>query len=142
VFDPSEFNEILKMYGELHILNPDVSIPDPKNGLAYDQMNTYRSAVRKIWETQVSDGANNLAWDLINDGKCKALLKMVKARKARVRRANFAEKIDFEFSPFTTIDQVDNIEEWFWNNGSRSNRSSLAGLRNRFTFLSCYKAIL
>jgi hypothetical protein len=52
VFDPSEFNEILKMYGELDMLNPDVSIvPDPKNGLACDQMNTYRSAVRKIWSS-------------------------------------------------------------------------------------------
>jgi len=141
-FDPSEFNAIIKTYGELNLLNPNVSIPDPKKPLGHDALNTYKSVVRYIHDGQKASNANNLAWDLIYDGKCKALVGMVKARKIRVRRANFEEKLDHEFSPFTTLDQVGNIEEWFWNSGKQSRRSAVTGLRNRFAFAACYKGLL
>ena len=141
-FDPLEYEQIFSTYCAIDLTKEDVRIPDPENPVAYDCLNTYKSVVRKIWETQVTARANNISWDIIYDGKCKALMGMVKARKTRIERAKYAEKLNGEFTPFTTIDQVPEIEEWFWKAGKTSSRSALTGLRNRFAFLQCYAGIL
>jgi hypothetical protein len=67
---------------------------------------------------------------------------MVKNRKRRIARQKFVEKLDGEFTPFTTFEQVPEIENWFWAAGKNAARSALTGLRNRFAFLQCYAGIL
>jgi hypothetical protein len=51
-FDPQEYDRIIATYGALDLTNADVTIPDPANPIGADAMNTYKSAVRKIWESQ------------------------------------------------------------------------------------------
>jgi hypothetical protein len=51
------------------------------------------------------------------------------------------EKIDHEFTPFTSMTQVANIEQAFWDRG-KTVRESLPSLRNRCIFLLCYSGLL
>ena len=72
----------------------------------------------------------------------KAVVEMVKEQKERIRRANYAEKLDKDFTPFISMSQVDDIENAFWEHGKTSARESFPGIRNRFVFLQCYAAVL
>ena len=68
-----------------------------------------------MWSDQASQGANGLTWELIFTRKCKELVNLVKERKRHVKHALYAEKIDLEFTPFTSMTQVANIEQAFWD---------------------------
>ena len=59
-----------------------------------------------MWSDQASQGANGLTWELIFTRKCKELVNLVKERKRGVKGALYAEKIDHEFTPFTSMTQV------------------------------------
>lgn len=115
---------------------------DPEKPLGYDQVNTYKAVVRGIHAEQVQQNANNLAFEFVLTHQSKALLKMVKERRARIRRKTYQEKLEGDFSPFTSIGQMDMIEQKFWDNGKRSSRAAFCALRNRSTFLSCYSGVL
>jgi hypothetical protein len=88
----------------------------------------YRSTVKNIWSSQVAQGANNLAWDLVHGSRIRELMSMVDARVPRIKRARYAEKIDGSFSPFQSLGQVPVIEEWMWNKGKGNRRSALTWL--------------
>lgn len=115
---------------------------DPPKPLGYDQLNTYKSMVRGIWETQIQQNANTLSWDRVFTYESKSLLEMVKTRRGRIRRATYQEKLEGDFTPFTSLGQVAKIETQFWNNGKKSSRAALPTLRNRMTFLNCYNGVL
>jgi hypothetical protein len=116
-------------------------IPDPEKPLQADAINTYKSTLYNAWLDQASDGANSLTWELIFTRKCRELVNLVKERKRRVKRKNYAEKVDGEFTPFTSISQVGNIENAFWDHG-KTVRESVPSLRNRYIFLQCYSGLL
>ncbi|MBE0451956.1 MAG: hypothetical protein IBX70_14105 [Clostridia bacterium] len=112
-FDAEEYESILVKHTQA-VRNKE-SMEDPDNPVGFETVNTYKSAVKEIWAKQVAARANSVSWDLIYDRRSKQLLDMVKERKERIRKKNFGEKLDGQFAPFTTVDQVHNIEEWFWN---------------------------
>ena len=58
-FDPVEYDEIFCTYCAIDLNKEDVCVPDPENPVGYDCMNTYKSVVRKIWETQVENWMAN-----------------------------------------------------------------------------------
>jgi hypothetical protein len=116
-------------------------IPDPDRPLQADAINTYKSTLYNQWLDQASNGANGLTWDLIYTRKCKELVNLVKERKRRMKRKIYAEKIDGEFTPFTSLNQVGNIENAFWDHG-KTVRESIPSLRNRYIFLQCYSGLL
>jgi hypothetical protein len=116
-------------------------IPDPDNPCHYDNLNTYKTVLQNVWSDQASMGANGLAWELIFTRKCKELMNLVKERRRRIKRKLYDEKIDHEFTPFTSMAQVGNIEQAFWDHG-KTVRESLPGLRNRCVFLLCYSGLL
>jgi hypothetical protein len=116
-------------------------IPDPKKPLQADAINTYKSILYNQWYDQASNGANSLTWELIYTRKCKEIVNLVKERKQRIKRKNYAEKIDGEFTPFTSMAQVGNIEAAFWDHG-KTIRESVPSLRNRYIFLQCYSGLL
>ena len=129
-FDPQEFEGIFTRYGAAVNSMDGEPIPDPEKPVGYDTVHTYKCVARNIWLSQVSRGANLFSWDLIYDARCRELLSMVKSRRQRIRRANFEEKLDHEFTPFTSLDQVGQVESWIWNHGKHSTRQSLAAFRN------------
>jgi len=116
-------------------------IPDPDDPLGYDAVNTYKAVVLNIWSEQAASNCNSTSWDLIFTARVKQLINLVRRRKSRIKRKNYAEKIDGDFTPFTSIGQVGNIEEQFWLNGKTA-RGCLPGLRNRYVFLQCYSGLL
>lgn len=91
---------------------------------------------------QVAKGCNAIPWDLIDTCNVTDLIKLVERRRGRIQRKNYHEKLDGEFTPFTTMSQVDDIELEFWKHGDSSMRSALPSLRNRFAFLHCYSGLL
>jgi hypothetical protein len=146
-FDGAAYDAVWQQYDmSLQALSQNAEDPglfkDPENPLGYDQVNTYKAVVRGIHAEQVQNNANNLAYEFVFTHQSKALLKMVKERRARVRRATYQEKLEGDFSPFTSIGQVDKIEQKFWDNGKRSSRAAFCAMRNRSTFLSCYSGVL
>jgi hypothetical protein len=116
-------------------------IPDPSNPCHFDSLNTYKTVLQNVWSDQASQGANGLTWELIFTRKCKELMNLVKERRRRIKRKLYAEKVDHEFTPFTSMAQVGNIEQAFWDHG-KTVRESLPGLRNRCIFLLCYSGLL
>jgi hypothetical protein len=116
-------------------------IPDPTNPCHFDNLNTYKTVLQNVWSDQASHGANGLSWELIFTRKCKELMNLVKERRRRIKRKLYEEKLDHEFTPFTSMAQVGNIERAFWDHG-KTVRQSLPSLRNRCIFLLCYSGLL
>jgi hypothetical protein len=139
-FDPAECDNIIEEYST-HFRNGQ-SIPDPPDPVSFQTLSTYRASVRSIWEEQSAASANSLSWDQVYKKPCRDLFKAVQSRSTRVARIRFDEKIDGEFSPFTTLGQVGNIEAELFSNGTQTQKDALPSLRNRFVFLNCYSGLL
>ena len=144
---------------------------EPKSPLGFSSINTYRAAVRKLYEYQHErpDGSiDNARWEsdiMIPD--VRKLLKIVQVsfesrsvhltidvslvnipptpqnRAPRVAKRKYVEKVT-EASPFSHTELVGKIEESFWLRGCHriSTRSTFISLRNRFSFLMNYASIL
>ena len=96
-FDPDEYVRVISLYyGYLSGLEEGVvgeslvcineKVPDPLNPLGYDQINTYRSAVKSYYTAQWEMGANRLAWTEINSSSVHKLRSIVKGRKKRIKK--------------------------------------------------------
>jgi hypothetical protein len=143
-FVTSDYDSITAQWSQYQQLIIDGmidAIPDPKNPCHYDSLNTYKTVLNNIWCDQAALNANGLTWELIFTRKCKNLMNMVKERKSRIKRKLYKEKVDHEFTPFTSMAQVGNIEQSFWDHG-KTVRESLPALRNRCVFLLCYSGLL
>ena len=146
-FKPLDYDVVRTFYAahvKYQVENPTDEghqIPDPDDPLGYDALNTYKAVVLNVWSEQAASNCNSTSWDLIFTARVKQLINLVRRRKSRIKRKNYAEKIDGDFTPFTSIGQVGNIEEQFWLNGKTA-RGCLPGLRNRYVFLQCYSGLL
>ena len=68
---------------------------------------------------------------------------MVKGRKARIDKANYAEKINHESAPYAAVENIRDLEKKFFVDGmTGTNRQIFAALRNRYTFLHTCCGIL
>jgi hypothetical protein len=145
-FDITDYDHVRTTYAsymQTMILDPtgEYEIPDPEKPVGFDCINTYKAVVFGVWSEQAATGSNSTSWDLIFTRRVKQLLSLVAKRKTRIKRANYHEKIDGDFTPFTSMGQVNNIEEKFWE-GGKTARGCLPGLRNRYIFLQCYSGLL
>ena len=144
-FNAAEYESVRRTYDD-HVrkrrTDENYVIPDPKNPLGFSQINTYCSTVRNIWSEQVANNANSLAWDLVHDARIKEIMSMCKKRTPRIKRARYDEKLDDQFSPFQSIEQLEPIEAWFWGQGKKSRQGCFTSLRARCTLLWCYTGVL
>ena len=143
------YKEGVKKIGELRDAGTEIDdatkkklFKDPENPLRHQQVNTYKATLLKIFKMQVQKKANSLTWEQVFTYNCEALVELVKNRSPRIARENFHEKIQADFTPFTSIGQVTEIEQKFWENGAASIRKSFPSIRNRMTFLNCYSGLL
>ena len=143
-FNPQEYRQIKDSYQTAvkNHFEKGEEIPDPEDPLGFDQVNTYCSTVRNIWSAQVAHGCNTRAWDLVYDANCRELMDMVKKRRTRIKRKRYDEKLDGEFNPFTTLEQIKPIERWLWDHGKTLRCKCLMGLHSCFAFLECYGGVL
>jgi hypothetical protein len=65
----------------------------------------------------------------------------VKEQKRQMKGKIYAEKLDGEFTPFTSLNQVGNIENAFWDHCKRV-RESIPSLRNQYILLQCCSGLL
>lgn len=108
-FDGGDYDKVISKYREYSrkkARGEIDEIPDPKNPVGYDTINTYRSVVYNVWRKQVQKKSNNLAWDLIFTENSQQLLKYVNERVPRLKRRDYHEKLDGEFTPFQSMSQV------------------------------------
>jgi hypothetical protein len=146
VFDGAEYDSIVQSMAEhlrLKRANPEHEIPDPEDPIGYDLLNTYTSTVYNIYCEQRRHGANALPWEMIRkDPNVAEVLAMVKRRKGRIKRAKFEEKLDEQFQPFQSVEQVPKIERSIWDYGKSCRKTAFVALRSRMTFLWCYSGVL
>lgn len=163
-FDRTDYDRVTNTYSNLFNLlerNPEGTITgmrDPENPLAEQQINTYRSAVRGYFNKQVDHGAQSLVWEQVQTSAVKRLLSIARGRLTRIKRKNYAEKIDREVTPFQSFKCISEVELAFWLQGCRvdtrltgevrgrtsgvSTRKTFCALRNRFNLLMNFSAIL
>ena len=128
-FDPADFTAVITKYGSI---SDRSNIPDPENPLGFDQVNTYKAALLKLFERQVSQNLHgNITWAHIWCRDCYSWMKLVKQRRARVKRNKFLEKADESFAPFAAVDEVNRIEEALWTRAEGTNlKVSFSWLRH------------
>jgi hypothetical protein len=143
-FDTADYDRVTSEWGgymSRFSTGEITGIPDPEKPIGADCLNTYKTVLYNLWLDQASSGAMSLTWELIFTRKCRELVNLVKDRKRRIKRATCAEKVDGEIAPFTSLNQVGNIEQAFWEHG-KTVRESVPSLRNRYIFLQCYSGVL
>jgi hypothetical protein len=137
-FDAADYDHVVGQwarYKECFDTGGIDDILDPENPCHYDSLNTYKTVLQNVWSDQASQGANGLTWELIFTRKCKELVNLVKEHKRRVKCALYAENIDHEFTPFTSMTQVANIEQAFWDCGKTVQESPFVEELVRFPAL-------
>lgn len=102
----------------------------------------YFAAVMNEWQRQVDHSANTLQREQIVSSRVSLLKHMVANRKADVRKANYEEKISHEVSPFLMIEKLDDLEDTLFNKNKNTKVNGVAGLRNRFAYLSTLQSVL
>ncbi|KAG7362818.1 centromere DNA-binding like protein [Nitzschia inconspicua] len=137
-------DDYIAIHSKYSSLTPDQRVDDPKVCLGLASIMSYKAALQKFHADQRDDNINNCSWqDHVWLAKCEKLIKVVKGRKQRVKRANYDEKVDHEMSPYGALDHIDQIENALFQMGCISDsRSILSSLRNRFTFLFTTGGIL
>jgi hypothetical protein len=153
-FDAPEYDRVMAFYTarvctveheDGRVVSTDV--PDPENPVGGDTITTYRSSVKSLYDEQCDHGANGHRWPEINTPSVLKLMSIVKGRNKRVKKKNYAEKIEDASSPFHSYGQIGEIERSFWLKGcsaagSVSSRTTFCALRNRFNLLMNFAAIL
>jgi hypothetical protein len=80
---------------------------------------------------------------MVLNADLKLLMQRVKKRRACIKKANYTEKVNCEFAPYTAVEEIPNIEAEMWNRGyGGSWRSAYAWIRNCYALLQLYTGIL
>lgn len=91
---------------------------------------------------QVEQGCNNLVWEHIQTRTVDSLIAMVQQRKARIAKATYQEKLDCDFTPYAQSNNLERIEERFFQEGYKTNRAAYSSIRHRMVLLNCYSGVL
>ncbi|KAG7345280.1 centromere DNA-binding like protein [Nitzschia inconspicua] len=139
-FDLTEYLSLKEKYSQS---DPAAKIDDPQNGIGISCMAQYKTAILHLWRDQIHRGVNNRSRDEVWQNSSDALMNMVKSRKHRINKKNYAEKVDEVSAPYALIQQHKEIESSFFASDCTGiNRQVFSTLRNRFCFLMITFAIL
>jgi len=149
-FDRQEYDNIVANL-DLRMEHTRYQAEEPEyKCMLYSQFNTYRSAIRAIYNSQVTNRVNLIpSWSQIWNNSARALDNHVKLRAGRQKRRNFGEKTNPELHGPELITAIPDIEMEMWKTGlpglsgsSPTSRTVESGLRNRAMFLGTLKGIL
>ena len=82
-----------------------ISYPTPKKLIAMQQFMSYKCAMKQLYHKQQMEFNLNSAWETVWQPQFQTLRNHVKLRKQKVRKANYAEKIDAEFEPYAIVER-------------------------------------
>jgi hypothetical protein len=87
----------------------------PSNPVQIQQVNTYKSSLMGLHKEQVANKANKYVWTHhIWTCHCEELYKLVKARRNKMKKANYVEKVDETFSFFKASGKAEELENAVW----------------------------
>jgi Centromere DNA-binding protein complex CBF3 subunit, domain 2 len=138
-FCPEDFESILEKYRNIS----DGDSFHPTNPMAIETWLAYISAIKTLYVEQVAQNRNTHHWDFIVNNDVQNLRKYVKTRQPRLKKENYAEKLDYEFAPFTVVSKHKEIELGLWNRGSLHGPiACLSWLRSRYCYLQTFSGVL
>jgi hypothetical protein len=103
----------------------------PSNPVQIQQVNTYKSSLMGLHKEQVANKANKYVWTHhIWTCHCEELYKLVKARRNKMKKANYVEKVDETFSFFKATGKAEQLENAVWLKGcNRGLRAAYPAIR-------------
>jgi hypothetical protein len=108
--------------------------PHPVNPVAKATFEQYNTALKNMHTEQVTCGVCGLTWELLVwQLPCNRLMKHVKERAPKVKKATYQEKVNGELAPYTMVERYDEIEQALWDDSRNcvSPRSINTQLRHR-----------
>jgi hypothetical protein len=147
IFNSAEYENVKNDYQEFYRSwkenSERIPIPDPEGGgVGYSAMIQYRAGLKKLYEYQVQLDQNKLGWERIWTLQSKNLVKIVEARRMRIKRDKYEEKVTKEFAGYHAVDRFDEIEGEFWRLSFANIRSAFPYIRYRMLFLYTTSGIL
>ena len=128
-FDATDYCSVLERFmAEQQIIQQaaqngtltESDIPDPEDPVGWSVIEHAISGVKHLYNEQKLHGMNNIPWDSIRTPMIDNLIKLVRGRRRRVNKRNYAEKVDETTSAFENVHRMEDIELEFWCQG-RSN---------------------
>ena len=112
-----------ELYKNVKEMIKDGSYENVKNPIGYQVFQTYKSAIWNLWDEQVGANSNAIDnWLRIWQADCRALAKIVKARKKVKAKEDHEEKMDNHFTFFKAHDKDKMIENEMWLEGQNQNQ--------------------
>ena len=138
-FDRADYDSILEKY-RFDSTEPPPEPPD--NTISEKTFAQYKQCLQKIHRDQVARRVTNLTWEQVWTLASHNLHQLVKRRVPERKKKNYHEKVDYEFAPYTVVEDFPQIETEIWVNGYGSVRSASAWLRHRYCLLQSTSGIL
>ena len=141
-FDEADYNKVMGQFDTQG--GKTVSTPKPTKPVGYQAFNSYKAAIKQLYHDQQAKHNLQGAWETVWQPRFTVLRKHVQMRKQRVRKENYAEKIDAAFEPYAAVEKFDQIEQCLWELGvtATTARSVNTALRHRCCALYSTSGVL
>lgn len=143
-FDMEEYKRVTNGLQALGSGSNPINAPQTREPISEATFMSYKAAIKSIYKEQIARQQTSLNFDAIWQQSLDELVKHVKTRLPKQRKAFYHEKFDNEFANYTMVDHYGDIEEELWRlcHDSSTDRSSFANLRNRYQFLHLTSGVL
>ena len=115
-FDVADYNRVMAEFKTED--GKTVGYTKPKKPVGYQCFNSYKATIKQLYHDQQAQHNLTGAWETVWQPRFKVLRKHVQMRKQRVRKANYAEKIDATFNPYAAVEKYSNIKDELWKLGT------------------------
>jgi Centromere DNA-binding protein complex CBF3 subunit, domain 2/Transcriptional activator of glycolytic enzymes len=142
-FNIEDYRSVVNYYLQGEEATPK-NFPHPVNPIAKATFEQYKMVIKNMHTDQVTRGVCGMTWDLIWQLPCQRLMKHVKERTPKVKKATYQEKVNGEFAPYTMVERYEDIEKALWEDSKSavSPRSINTQLRHRACCLYLTSGIL
>jgi hypothetical protein len=110
--------------------------------IGYSTVNAYYCAILDLFKEQQCMLANSTTKEALRSKRVVTLLNVCQGRRKRAARQNFEEKIDHIMTPYTLVDKVISLANFFFQKNSNSTSLCQSSLRDRFSLLMTVHGIL
>ena len=146
-FDVEEYRQIMNSYadaGRIATGGGSAVFPQPTNPISRATFDQYKACMKMIHEDQKSINVCSLPWEMLWKQNCRNLQNHVKERAPLLRRLNYVEKVNGEFSGYTIVEHYNEIEQSLWDdsNTTQGRRNVCSNIRHRACLLMLVSGIL
>lgn len=131
-FDLKVCNEIMDVFKLRK--SPAFKFPHPKKPLAWRGFDQCKAVIKRAHTEQLTRGVINKSWEVTWSNALKKLQRHVKDREPAIRKAQFAEKQNSEFSPCANVALCDDVETELHNDTSEAGNKRVPHVQLRLRF--------